>query len=95
MPFAGKRLLVVVRLRTQLMTPAVEHPLWDPQVAGDLRHRLLAALTQAHRFQFELAGVEALVLVLVWLLLLWLCLGWFGHGSCPFQLRGVYALSLR
>jgi hypothetical protein len=73
----------------QFMAPAVEHALWDPQVAGDLRDRLLAALAQAHRFHLEFTGRDVLVLVPVWLLGLLLCLGSIGHGSCPLQLREV------
>jgi hypothetical protein len=80
MAFARERLL---RLFPQCAAPAVQHPFWDPQVAGDLGHGLLAALTQAHRFQLEVAGVDPLVQLLVWFLL------FCGHGSCPFRLRGV------
>ncbi len=89
MAFARKRLLRAILLLAELVAPAIEHPFRHPQVAGDLRHRLLTALAQAHGFQLELAAIDPLLVPLVRLPLL-LC----GHTSRPFQFRGVYALTV-
>src|SRR5262249_34918842 len=76
----------LLRLLAQLVAPAIQHPLGHPQVAGDLGHGLLTRLTQAHRFQLELARIEAGFRVLV---------GVLCHTSCPLSVRGVYLLTLR
>jgi hypothetical protein len=47
-------------LLAQLVAPAVEHALGHAQVTSDLRHRLVAMLTQADRFHLEFTGKDAL-----------------------------------